>query len=335
MSPPRPREPVVDIRGLLAVDRPYAEQVQHRHASSSIRSLSPTRLRSGWTPFDTAPTDPDTHLMRSIFARRRQGSRNLAESSDTDEDVTDAAVSGVRTTLEPRRRMHRQSYHREPEEYLERLVFDKSGVEMSSWLMPSSLFRGTQKLAGQTSSGQTKDEWAVQVKIQGMDWDTMRICGVMQAFDVPNSAVGTSITTFWEGEIVDFQRHSLKTGKWCSSSKTDITYWRKLEPFRDQDDPEFAQNLVSRKYIKEVCSKFIFMRWKGKCDRRKKELKAESCFVNVDSQESGLTIAGFYFLCLRRRDGMIEGYYFDPSSSPYQLLSLQPMPKTFPTYKFR
>ena len=37
----------------------------------------------------------------------------------------------------------------------------------------------------------------------------------------------------------------------------------------------------------------------------------------------GLTISGFYYVCLRRSDGRIEGLYCDPQSSPYQHLMLE------------
>jgi len=37
-----------------------------------------------------------------------------------------------------------------------------------------------------------------------------------------------------------------------------------------------------------------------------------------------LTIAGFYYVCLDRRTGLIEGLYADPKSMPYQQLLLRP-----------
>eukprot|EP00850_Spirogloea_muscicola_P009714 SM000055S18248 [mRNA] locus=s55:221750:223620:- [translate_table: standard] len=49
----------------------------------------------------------------------------------------------------------------------------------------------------------------------------------------------------------------------------------------------------------------------------------EKFFVNVGS-ECGLTIAGFYYVCLVREDGAIHGFYYDPHSSPFQKLELQP-----------
>ena len=36
----------------------------------------------------------------------------------------------------------------------------------------------------------------------------------------------------------------------------------------------------------------------------------------------GLSIKGFYYVCMRRSDGAIEGLYFDPQSSPYQRLRM-------------
>jgi len=70
----------------------------------------------------------------------------------------------------------------------------------------------------------------------------------------------------------------------------------------------------------------IFMRWK------------EKFFVNV-GPECGLTIAGFYYVCLDRRTGEIEGFYFDPNSSPYQKLEMRPQRQSpggfaFESYQF-
>ncbi|XVE76400.1 hypothetical protein DITRI_Ditri12bG0169700 [Diplodiscus trichospermus] len=46
---------------------------------------------------------------------------------------------------------------------------------------------------------------------------------------------------------------------------------------------------------------YIFMRWK------------EQYFVNVRT-DSGLTIAGFYYVCFSCSDGSINGFYYDPNS---------------------
>jgi len=38
-----------------------------------------------------------------------------------------------------------------------------------------------------------------------------------------------------------------------------------------------------------------------------------------------LTIAGFYYICISRQTGSIEGFYHDPHSSPFQKLQLRPL----------
>ncbi|KAG0496048.1 hypothetical protein HPP92_000739 [Vanilla planifolia] len=56
---------------------------------------------------------------------------------------------------------------------------------------------------------------------------------------------------------------------------------------------------------------FVFMRWK------------EQNFVNVGN-DCGLTIAGFYYyVCFSCSDGSINGFYYDPNSSPFQKLELK------------
>ncbi|XP_019705990.1 uncharacterized protein [Elaeis guineensis] len=55
---------------------------------------------------------------------------------------------------------------------------------------------------------------------------------------------------------------------------------------------------------------YIFMRWK------------EQYFVNVGI-DCGLTIVGFYYVCFSCSDGSINGFYYDPNSSPFQKLELK------------
>jgi hypothetical protein len=61
----------------------------------------------------------------------------------------------------------------------------------------------------------------------------------------------------------------------------------------------------------------------------------EKCFITPSEHRSGLTISGFYYVSLRRDNGQIEGLYYDPSSSPYQHLTLTPEKRGFPVYEFR
>ncbi|KAF5840718.1 vacuolar import and degradation protein-domain-containing protein [Dunaliella salina] len=49
----------------------------------------------------------------------------------------------------------------------------------------------------------------------------------------------------------------------------------------------------------------------------------EQFFVNARA-DCGLTIAGFYYVSVCRQTGCITGYYWDPQSTPFQLLHLTP-----------
>ena len=85
----------------------------------------------------------------------------------------------------------------------------------------------------------------------------------MEAFTdrQPNSI--TSITTYLEGEIIDFNKHSFRTLSFSSNLKDDANNWRKLEPFVHMSNPELVKNLVSKKFLKDLTENWVFMRWKG------------------------------------------------------------------------
>jgi hypothetical protein len=183
-------------------------------------------------------------------------------------------------------------------------VLDTSRItppQPTSWLCPGGLFSGSQRastnftpplpqynianirrrdssstirsqwmnrIISQASPAKNDDSWPVKVTISSIDYDSMTLTGTMEAFNVPNKnspTKGTSITTYLEGEIIDFNKYTLQTKSFNADSEVDTTYWRKLEPFRSLDDKELVSNLVSMKWLSEDFSqKWILMRWKGK-----------------------------------------------------------------------
>ncbi|KAA8518930.1 hypothetical protein F0562_016296 [Nyssa sinensis] len=162
-------------------------------------------------------------------------------------------------------------------------------------------FSGTQNV----SSLQKDEAWRVNVRIQGCDLDHGYLCGTMEALNVPMA--DTPVVTFWEGEIVDTKNHTFFTGKWEATSEDDIRHWTKFpsfSPLLSQVDVDGGRSLDLSNYP------YIFMRWK------------EQYFVNVGT-DCGLTIAGFYYVCFSCSDGSINGFYYDPNSSPFQKLELK------------
>lgn len=112
-----------------------------------------------------------------------------------------------------------------------------------------------------------EERWPVKVKIHSVDYECMTLAGTMEAFNVPDKNSVTqvsSITTFLEGEIIDFNMHTLETKTYRTDENTDSIYWRMLEPFKRLTDDEMVRGLVSKKWMREqLWEKYILMRWKG------------------------------------------------------------------------
>ena len=119
-----------------------------------------------------------------------------------------------------------------------------------------------------TAPESTDDSWPVKVTINSIDYETMTLTGTMEAINVPNKsspAQESSITTYLEGEIIDFNQYTLETKSFNANPSVDSKYWRSLEPFKDLTDNEVVSNLVSMKWMcEELGQKWILMRWKGK-----------------------------------------------------------------------
>ncbi|KAJ7535771.1 hypothetical protein O6H91_12G045300 [Diphasiastrum complanatum] len=151
------------------------------------------------------------------------------------------------------------------------------------------------------SSSQKDEAWKVNVRLQGCDIQHGYLCGSMEALNVPSAE--TPVVTFWEGEIVDNKNYTFFTGQWDATTETDVKHWSKFPSF------------------------LPLKRWK------------EKFFVNVGT-DCGLTIAGFYYVCFTRSNGIVNGYYYDPNSSPFQKLELKATNEgrsghSFATYQFQ
>lgn len=118
----------------------------------------------------------------------------------------------------------------------------------------------------QASSGE-EDRWPVKVQLYCVNYESMTLAGTMEAYNVPDKNHLTqvpSITTYLEGEIIDFNKHTLETKNYTTDERTDSLYWRMLGPFNKLTDDEMVQGLLSKKWMREqLREKYILMRWKG------------------------------------------------------------------------
>ncbi|KAJ1974987.1 hypothetical protein H4R35_003354, partial [Dimargaris xerosporica] len=194
-----------------------------------------------------------------------------------------------------------------------------------SFLRPGVRFRGHQTIQQRSLTTHTRlQRWDVFVTLDRVDLARGKVEGTMVGLNMP--ARVSNVTTYWEGEILDFKTCGLCTGKWSSDSNTDRQFWqnfkglKRLRTLKSRD----ALESISPDIIADIQQDYILMRWK------------EHFFVNVSSTDHDLSISGFYYICMRRSDGVITGFYRDMRSKPYQKLKLRPEASksglTFPTY---
>ncbi|GAB4817493.1 hypothetical protein N2152v2_004539 [Parachlorella kessleri] len=249
---------------------------------------------------------PGGHMQHQL-SRELASDRRPADAQGISEEELQAAQEEVAASLEPEPSQDGQEALPPP---------------ACAFLRPGQCFQGRQRVA---QIGVRKNEhWGVHVTIQGCDTARGYMCGTMEASNVPEAG-STPVTTFFEGEVVDNVNHSFYTADWSACAQTDLRHWSKFEGFQalhlvrgGQADgligvgggQEGGEDVVkNRGRSSQLASyPYVFMRWK------------ERYFVK--GSESRLTIAGFYYICVRRSDGQIEGLYYDPSSSPDQKLEL-------------
>jgi hypothetical protein len=174
------------------------------------------------------------------------------------------------------------------------------------------------------------------------------------------------ITTYLEGHIINLSTHSFLTPSATENQRlgphpthphnstpytslpdvvtfpsanahTDASNWRKLPPFNAlPSDEEMARCILSKARMNEIHEDYIFMRWKERCFVHTKDDKcSEADRAGDQDRGHGLTISGFYYVSLRRSDGVVEGLYFDPTSTPYQHLRLSGQSTGWPAFEFR
>eukprot|EP00850_Spirogloea_muscicola_P007785 SM000040S14797 [mRNA] locus=s40:378816:380886:- [translate_table: standard] len=179
-------------------------------------------------------------------------------------------------------------------------VLAAGGAALTAIAPPPPLpqaFMGTQNVSSAASA--KEEAWRVFVRVQACDARAGYLCGSMEALaaqtpDAVQRDGGKSIdlATY---PCVFMVRHS---GPHCRTLAA-LSIGAK------------SVALGSPSPHQPISRPVLPQRWK------------EKFFVNVGS-ECGLTIAGFYYVCLAREDGAIHGFYYDPHSSPFQKLELQP-----------
>ncbi|CAL5221407.1 g3592 [Coccomyxa viridis] len=179
---------------------------------------------------------------------------------------------------------------------------DFSPPEPCSYLRAGQVFCGNQRVNRMESSA--AENWLVEIQVQdvdlrqGMAWGT-------SSWLLPNGEA--PVETTWQGEIIDNCNHTFDTQKWGASHISDMKNWSKFSAFSEL---YMAGSILGSRCCRLKECSHIFMRWK------------EQAFAK-SGDDCGLTIAGFYYICLCRQTGDVEGFYVDPLSLPNHKLTLK------------
>ena len=149
-------------------------------------------------------------------------------------------------------RQRRRSYARTGT-YRDRLPVPDASITLQHGFSNTALlseFPNPQQTSPQTRSRLPSDHWPVTITLHDICPYTQTLSGTMSATHIPNKMSpsspthnphGSSMQSFFEGEIIDFKTHSLQTENFCTGEEedgdggvsVDARYWRGVGPFRE------------------------------------------------------------------------------------------------------
>ncbi|GAU98374.1 hypothetical protein RvY_09529 [Ramazzottius varieornatus] len=186
-----------------------------------------------------------------------------------------------------------------------------------SGLPCSILFSGSKFAGHQKSRGNCYD---VEVVLHNVDLSNSYLCGFLKIKGLTEEY--PVMTTYFEGEIIS-QKFPFLTRKWDADEDVDKKHWSKFGSFGPYSRT-FNTDTFDYKTVTE--SDFVYMRWKEHF------LVPDHTVRDI----SGASFAGFYYICLQKSLGTIEGLYYHRSSELYQSLSLKHIAaQSFEVYRFR
>jgi hypothetical protein len=248
---------------------------------TDLNSIPPPVYSSLLTPGATftgsqhAPHDSCVHLLSRDrdYLRRMVANRNLSSAH--------LPLPGSMATLAD----------------AERLLLDRpysSSTQSQSRQQQQHSSTSTSTSTSSTSSTtrtiRPPDHWPVSVTLHSVDLTNLTVTGTMSANHIPDKIPpgsadhkpeGSSMMSFFEGEIIDFRKFTLETETYKREGvevdlQTDARYWGQLGPWREvvegvgvkkgegkgeEEDKRLARCLGSREWLGRVMTEWIFMRY--------------------------------------------------------------------------
>ena len=280
-DPAKPAEAVALAKSLeVELDDPQCLDV-----ITDLNSIPPPVYSSLLTPGATftgsqhAPHDSCVHLLSRDrdYLRRMVANRNLSSAH--------LPLPGSMATLADAERL-----------LLDRPYASSQAQSQSQQQQPrlhssTSTSTSTSSTSSTTRTIRPPDHWPVSVTLHSVDLTNLTVTGTMSANHIPDKIPpgsadhkpeGSSMMSFFEGEIIDFRKFTLETETYKREGvevdlQTDARYWGQLGPWREEvegvggvkkgdgkgeeEDRRLARCLGSREWLGRVMTEWIFMRY--------------------------------------------------------------------------
>ena len=155
----------------------------------------------------------------------------------------------------------------------------------------AALYPGS-KFSGEQYSGQ--NTYKVSVTLQTVDMEESYITGYLEICGLTDEF--PTLSTFFEAEVIG-HRYSFATRRWDADDSVDRKHWTRFSEFSALFK-NYEECDVKRYDWKS--SDWVFMRWKERF------LVQDHRIQHVN----GASYDGFYYICYKRTNGEIQGYYY-------------------------
>uniref|UniRef100_A0A1A9VAY6 Glucose-induced degradation protein 4 homolog n=1 Tax=Glossina austeni TaxID=7395 RepID=A0A1A9VAY6_GLOAU len=153
----------------------------------------------------------------------------------------------------------------------------------------------------------------MEIIFQHIHWRDYFICGYLNLNTV-NMRFST-LTSFFDGEFI-CEKYPFLTKKWGATEETDREYWGKFRGFENYRST-FNSSEFDYKALAE--SDYVFMRLKEHC------ILSDNGIVR---DINGGPIPGFYYICLTKSTGILEGCFYRTPWEKYEWFELNHVPPT-------
>ena len=179
---------------------------------------------------------------------------------------------------------------------------------LSRFLYPGSRFLGSQ-----TSNNNT---YSVEINLLNVNLPESFLCGYLEIKGLADD--WPSLCTYFEGQVVG-EKYGFLTCKWGASVEIDLQHWQIFHPFQHQ-------HLLTNNIKTKIPGDYLYLRLK-------------ELFLVPDHKIktiNGASFSGFYYVCMNKISGEMEGVYYHQSSEMFQKLEIQHVGKrSFDTFEFR